>query len=522
MLEEPNKNWFDLKKDSSLKSSYDKYKTLFEQVDAAAFLTNLDGNIMEANLKSCELFGYDWDEFATMSLKDILAESIDWDQLMDEMAAKGGINFETENIKKDRVCFPTEFTTSLFMLEGSPVMLVLIRDITERKKAEDALKNSEERYRGMFENSAVAIMLTDGHGRIISWNKYAEKMFGMTEEEMHFKKVEMLYPPGEWTKISSEIVRQKGMKHHIETEMYRKNKELFDVDISLSVFKKECGERSGTIGIIKDISEQKKAQRKLKESEEKYSGLFESTTDGMIVLDARGEILDVNACVLKLFDLKKQQIIGKNFLSMDILTPTSLLLVVKQFGDLLTKKSTKSCETEMQNSKGKILNVEISSFFLVKGENEIDNFVLVLRNISDRKQTEIKLAREHNLLQTLLDNIPDSVYFKDENNKFVMVNKAKAVHSHVTPEEMIGKTDFDFLPEVQARHSSEDDEEILRTGKYIINKLERITNVDGNERWVNITKVPRFDSSGNIVGTAGISRDVTEFKRLEKMNRKIE
>mgnify|MGYP006312749731 CR=1 FL=1 len=138
----------------------------------------------------------------------------------------------------------------------------------------------------------------------------------------------------------------------------------------------------------------------------------------------------------------------------------------------------------------------------------------------DRKQAEIKLAREHELLQTLMDSIPDSIYFKDEENKFIKVNKAKASHSNVTPEEMIGKTDFDFLPHEQAVKAFEDDEEVLKTGKFIINKVEKINNYDGSQRWVSVTKIPRFDAEGNIIGTMGISRDITEWKKLEEMYKK--
>ena len=117
-------------------------------------------------------------------------------------------------------------------------------------------------------------------------------------------------------------------------------------------------------------------------------------------------------------------------------------------------------------------------------------------------------------------SIPDSVYFKDVENKFIMVNKAKALHSNVTPEEMIGKTDYDYLPPDQAKKAFEDDEEVLNTGKFIINKMERISNKDGTDRWLVVTKIPRFDAEGNVIGTMGISRDVTEWKKLESIYNK--
>jgi len=509
MLEQPKESAFE-----------GRYKTLFEGVNAAVFFTSFDGKVIEANLKSCDLLGYSWDELTTLSLKNIFPESFDWDQFIDELSAKGGLNFESENIRKDKSIFPVEISASIFTLDKKPVMIALIWDITERKKAEEKLKESEERYRCIFENSAVAIMLTDDRERVISWNKYTETLLGYDHDELFEKPVSMLYPSDEWKKIRAENIRQKGMQHNLETRMFKKDNTLIDVDISITVLKDEKGDVRGSIGVIKDITERVQAEKKLKESEERYSGLFECTTDGMIVLDARGEILDVNTRTLELFNVSKEEMLGNNFLSMGLLTPKSLSIVVNQFQELLSNKIATSQETEIIDKNGKILNVELSSFFLVKRDNEVDNFVLLIRDISDRKQAEIKLAREHALLQTLMDSMPDSIYFKDGENRFVKVNKAKAARYNVKPEEMIGKTDFDILPENEAKKAFDDDEEVLKTGKFIINKVEKLTGIDGSERWVSVTKIPRFDPEGNIIGTMGISRDITEWKRLEELYKK--
>ena len=515
MLEQQEK-----KSKQSYSSDNGRYKTLFESINAAAFITALDGKILEANLKSCDLFGYGWEELNNMPLKNIFSDKTDWSQLLEEINSKGGMNFESENKRKDGSIFPVAIDTSLFTLDSKPVMLVLVWDITERKLAEEKLQASEERYRCIFENSAVAIMLTDDHENIISWNKYTETLLGYDDSELKNKPVKMLYPPGEWEKIRSENIRQKGMQHHLETKMYSKNGELIDLDISLSVLKDEKDRVTGSIGVLKDITERKKAEKLIRESEEKFRGLFDCSTDGMMILDARGQILDVNSQALEFFGLSKEKMIGNNFLNMGLLTPKSMSIVVNQFQDLLFNKIATSQETEVIDKDGKIVDAELSSFFLLKKQNEVNNFVLLIRDIRDRKQAEIKLSREHSLLQTLMDSSPDSIYFKDEQNRFIKVNKAKAAHSNVKPEDMIGKTDFDFLPEDEAKKSFEDDEEILKTGKFIINKIEKLTNIDGSERWVSVTKIPRFNAEGNIIGTMDISRDVTEWKKLEEIQNK--
>ncbi len=498
--------------------SYDSlYKTLFEQVNAAVFFLDFDGEILEANWRSCDLYGYSWKELSRMSFTQVFKKDYDWESFQEELSSMGGLNFESENIRKDGSKFPVEISTSLFSIDSKPVILALVRDITERKKAEEELKTSEQRYRTIFDNSAVSIMLTDENENIVSWNKYTEKMLGLKEEDLLNKHVKSIYPEEEWLKIRAKNVRKKGVQHHLETRMIKKDGSLIDVDISVTVLKDAEGKPKGSIGVIRDISDRKKAELKLKENEEKYRSLFESTVDGTFVLDSRGEIIDVNNRALEMFGIERNQIIGNNFLSMDLLTAKSLPVVVKQFGDLLSGKNAKSEETEIKTERGEVLNVEVSSFFLVKSRlQEVDNFVVNIRDISDRKQTEIKLAKEHSLLQTLMDNIPDSIYFKDEQSRYVLVNKAKAHKYGLEPEEMIGKTDFDFMSDEQAKKAFEDDLSVMNTGKFIIDKCFSYKDKDGSERWMSVTKVPRFDEEGNIVGTAGISKDITKWVNKEQ------
>jgi len=496
--------------------TFNLYKTLFEQIHTAALISKIDGTILEANMKSCDLFGYSWHEITNSSLMTLFNKSINWSEIITELKSKGSNNFETENTRKDCTLFPSEVKISLFGQDDNYFMMVLINDLTHQKKSEYKLQLTDEKYRTIFENSAVAIRLTDENEKIVSWNKYSEEMLDMTYDDLYMKPVESLYPIDEWRKIRAENIREKGMQHHLETKIIKKNNQLLDIDISVSIIKDQDGKTKGSIGIIRDITDRKKTENKLLESEKKYSALFECTTDTTFVLDARGEILDINDQGERLFGRKKDALIGENFLSMNIFPQKSVSIIIDQFEKLLLDKISMSQETEIIDHDGNILYVEISTFFLCKKEGEIDNFVIVIRDISNRKQTEMHLAREHELLQTLMDNIPDSIYFKDEKNKFIYVNKAKAMHSNVNSADMIGKTDFDFLPDEQARKSFDDDEEILKTGKYIINKVEKLTGYEGSERWVSVTKVPRFDNQGSIVGTVGISRDITEWKRLEE------
>jgi len=138
------------------------------------------------------------------------------------------------------------------------------------------------------------------------------------------------------------------------------------------------------------------------------------------------------------------------------------------------------------------------------------------RELAGRKKIEEALIKERDLLQALIDNIPDSVYFKDDKNRFIRVNKTKASHAGITPEKMIGKTDFGFFPQKEAKEAFADDNWVMKFNKPLIDKIEKITHIDGSEHWFSITKIPRHNEKGEVIGSMGISRDITELKKGEE------
>jgi len=155
---------------------------------------------------------------------------------------------------------------------------VLEEEISERKEAERQLQLAQEKYRTVFENSAVGITVTDENENIISWNRYAELMLGMGENELYMKPVRSLYPEDEWKRIRSSNVRQKGIQHQLETKIYRKNPEsIIDVVLSLSVLRDSDEKITGSIGVIADVTERKQAEAEMwrakQETEEKNEQL---------------------------------------------------------------------------------------------------------------------------------------------------------------------------------------------------------------------------------------------------------
>ena len=154
--------------------------------------------------------------------------------------------------------------------------------------------------------------------------------------------------------------------------------------------------------------------------------------------------------------------------------------------------------------------------YLVK--NQLDHELLVrsMRYAIERKSSELALAGERRLLRELLGTIPDRIYFKDCESRFILVNDAMAtLFGLEKPEDAIGKTDFDFFSPAHACPSFEDDQRVMKTGQPIVGRVEKEILPDGRVEWISTTKMPMRDGNGNIIGTFGVSRVITRIKKME-------
>ncbi len=137
--------------------------------------------------------------------------------------------------------------------------------------------------------------------------------------------------------------------------------------------------------------------------------------------------------------------------------------------------------------------------------------------VTDRRLAQQSLVAKENLLTTLMDYLPDNIYFKDLDSRFVAVNRAKSCRSgEAEPSDMVNKSDFDYFTEEQALRRFEDEQKVIKTGFPLVGAVEKETWTDGRETWVSSTKLPWRDATGRIIGTFGLSRDMTARKKAEE------
>lgn len=200
-----------------------------------------------------------------------------------------------------------------FLIKGqvdASLLMRAIRYALERKKAERQLQEAERRYRTIFENSAVAIMMVDEKRQLISWNKFTEQLLLMTEDQLLGRQIKEFYPESEWQKIRALSVRRRGMDHHLETKMIRGDGATIDVDISLSVVHDSEGRVTGSIGVIQDITERVRIHEILDRKQKNLEAIFDAAPLGMLLVNQQMRVVRANGTIRQMSGKGYPDVIG--------------------------------------------------------------------------------------------------------------------------------------------------------------------------------------------------------------------
>lgn len=185
-------------------------------------------------------------------------------------------------------------------------------------------------------------------------------------------------------------------------------------------------------------------------------------------------------------------------------------------GSLVSVRSAEKTRTLLQTSQQQAEEVRAQEEEMRQNMEELEATQEQMnRQVNELNKLREALEVEKYLFGSLMDNVPEAIYFKDKDSKFLRVSKYLASHFGKEAEELVGKSDFDFQEEMHAREAFEDEKDIMRTGTPKVDFVEKEVLKDGSEHYVSTTKMPLTDAQGNVVGTFGISRDVTNLKRNE-------
>ena len=422
----------------------EKYKKIFENCTIAITIADEKERIVSWNKYANKLFGYSDKDLSLKKVENLYPKK-EWKKIRSKNIRQKGIKhkLETKMLKKDGTKIDVEISICVLKKAqgGTYGSIGIIKDISDLKQTERELIESEQKYKTIFENSAVAITFIDEKERIVSWNKYAETLLNMNKKDLNMKPIKSLYPPKEWKKIREENIRDKGMQHHLETKMYRKNQGLLDVDISLSVLKDHNGKIVGSIGVIKDITEIKKAENIVKKSEKRYRKLFETAIDPIMVVDEKGFFVDINEQVTKLLGYNKKDLIGKCFDKINILTEDSLKKSKENFKRRMKGKKVKPYEIKIITKKGKTVPVEVNASSLYEN-NKVIGDLIILRDLREKikiETAEKELSESERKFREIFNATSDFLLYIDVKGKILDANKTALQLSNIKKAKIIGK-----------------------------------------------------------------------------------
>ncbi len=385
-----------------LVSPQEKFETIFENFSVAITLADNEERIVSWNKYTEELLNMQENDLFMKPVSSLYPPD-EWQKIRKENIRQKGIRYRLETKMLRKNVGPFDVDISLCILKGFQGEIVgsvaIITDITELKQTENELQESEKRYRTIFDNSAVAITLTDENEKIISWNKYAETLLGMTKDDLYLKPVKDLYPVAEWQKIRSQNIRQKGIQHHLETKIQKKNNEQLDVDISLSILKNHEDKVVGSIGVIKDISDQKRTEKNLEESEKKFKLLYEKAPVPYHTLSPSGLITDVNEKWCQTFGYTKEEVLGKSIF--DFISESEKTQAQKSFTQKISdvKSYTDGHERQYQTKSGEKRLFAIHDFFLFNEHGNVISVYTTMEDVTEGKKSSQTLKEKINELE---------------------------------------------------------------------------------------------------------------------------
>ncbi|MGZ4384221.1 MAG: sensor domain-containing protein, partial [Gaiellaceae bacterium] len=267
---------------------------------------------------------------------------------------------------------------------------------------------------------------------------------------------------------------------------------------------------------ILDLSEHRRVEEAFAQERHLMNTFLETTTDHVYFKDRASRFIKVSKAQADSFGLTSPaEAIGKtdfDFFSEEHARPAyeDEQRIIRTGEPLIDVEEKETWED------GRVAWVSTTKMPLHDEQGNIIGTYGISRDITKRKRAEEAYAHERQLMKTLLDTTTDQVYFKDLDSRFIKVSKTQATRLGIdSPEQLIGRTDFDFFSEEHARPAYEDEQRIIRTGEPLVDIEEKETWEDGREAWVSTTKMPLRDEQGAIIGTYGISRDITKRKRAE-------
>ena len=511
----------------ALKESEEYSQSIFELSHDIMYIHDFEGRLIDANNFALNLFGYTREEVTTLDLSSIICpehlplalEMIT--ELQETGIQKKPVAYRVQ--RKDGTTFWLETNTSLLCREGIPYAIQgTARDITERKEAEDLLRQSEQNYRNIIETIQEAYYKVDLKGNFTFFNPSAYKNLGYSDETLTGLNFRDYMSEEDAAKVFEAYhqvyVTGEPITAH-EFSAKTKDGNTIPVEVSISLWKDSSGKVLGFRGVARDITRRKEAEKALRLSEERYRLLAENSSDVICTLSLDGIFTYVSPAIKTFSGYSPEEMIGKSFQA--FLTQESYDLVRNMLACELEKPSEKRRSSDRFELKHctkdmNIKDIEVTSSWVL-GENEKPVGLQVsIRDITERKQAEEVLRRSEERFRDLAEMLPETVFEAEMNGHVTFVNKRGLEQFGYDERDFeLGITIYDVVSPKDIEKQKKNLAQMFNGAKTGLGEYT-VIGKDGSTFPVLAHSSPIM-KDGRPMGIRGFIIDITEKKNLESL-----
>jgi len=505
------------KAQDELRESEARFKVLFEFVPDAYYLSDVKGRFIDGNRAAEKLIGFSKAEFLGknfLKLKLLSADQLPKAAALLAKSALGKATGPDEFVlrRKDGTTTIVEIRTYPVKIKNETFVLGLARDITARKNAEKALKESEKKFRNIVESSPMGIHLyehkSDGSLVFIGSNPAADKILDVDNSQFIGKPIKDAFPPLAQTEIPQRYkeaaVNGKSWKTHQVEYEDDKIKGAFEVYAFQT-----SPQKMATMFL--DVTEQKKAEEALRESESRYLALFDRSLYGVFVHDFEGRFLDANKAALNMLGYSTEDISALDFSS--LLSEDQLPKAFQGIEEIVEFGYQKKPSVyRLRRKNGTFVWVETEATLISKGGKPYA-IQGIARDITEHKQAEEALKESEEKYRVIFESFHDVYYRTDRDGLVTLISPSVRTHAGWEPEDIIGHPVTDFYSDPSERETFK--EKLKESG--VINDYElKLLAKNGRVIDVSVSSKIILDKNGKPIGVEGVLRDITDRKHSEE------
>ncbi len=392
------------------------------------------------------------------------------------------------------------------------------RDITLQKKSDEIIKTSEERFRVAFDYAAFPMCIADTGGAFVRVNKAYCELLGYSEEEilsMDYTQITHKDDLAEEYLLFEAILKGRSEGYTMEKRYVSKSGDIVWISLGTQMARDDFGNPTQLLVQAFNITARKKAEENLKNAHQRLRYHVENTPLAVIELDRELTMMNWSKNAENIFGWKEEEMLNKSMTEVNIVYEDDQLETIESMQSLLDGSSSNNSHRNRNYTKsGKIIHCDWYNSALYDENGKLLSILALAHDVTEAHEAETRIQSQHFLLQTITEGINDSVYVKDTEGRYLLMNSKGAEYIGKTVEQIEGKVDADIFPTVIAKKIVNQDKDVISAGELMDFESQSVYG-ENDIRYLHTVKGPFRNSDGEITGTFGITSDITE-KYLSK------